>query len=84
MFAYERGAWTDEHNHLVPSRDNFELPDVEDGSRVRWRWVEGSRWKVDGVPAPEDGSEEVDYDGEAGKMGWIYYDNKVRLTWHAA
>ncbi|KAF4900497.1 Peroxisomal membrane protein PEX30 [Colletotrichum fructicola] len=74
MFAYERSAWTDEHNNPVPSRDTFELPEVEDGSNMRWRWVEGSKWRVDGVP--DDGTEPVDYDGEAGKNGWIYYDNK--------
>ncbi|GKT50111.1 peroxisomal membrane protein PEX30 [Colletotrichum spaethianum] len=74
MFAYERSAWTDEHNNPVPSRDTFELPEVEDGSNMRWRWVDGSKWRVDGVP--DDGTEPVDYDGEAGKNGWIYYDNK--------
>ncbi|GKT65394.1 integral peroxisomal membrane peroxin [Colletotrichum tofieldiae] len=74
MFAYERSAWTDEHNNPVPSRDTFELPEVEDGSNMRWRWVDGSKWRVDGVP--DDGTDPVDYDGEAGKNGWIYYDNK--------
>ncbi|KAG8426487.1 hypothetical protein J3459_008092 [Metarhizium acridum] len=73
LFAYERPAWTDEHNNPVPSRDEFELPDVEDGSRMRWQWVEGSQWRVDGVP---DENGPVDYDGEEGKNGWIYYDNK--------
>ncbi|RFU80759.1 peroxin 23 [Trichoderma arundinaceum] len=73
LFAYERPAWTDEHNNTVPQRDEFELPEVEDGSRMRWRWVEGSRWRVDGVP-DEQGA--VDYDGPEGKNGWIYYDNK--------
>ncbi|KAL6870332.1 integral peroxisomal membrane peroxin [Trichoderma novae-zelandiae] len=75
LFAYERPAWTDEHNNAVPQRDEFELPEVEDGSRMRWRWVEGSRWRVDGVPEPEDQGT-VDYDGPEGKNGWIYYDNK--------
>ncbi|KXH43531.1 integral peroxisomal membrane peroxin [Colletotrichum nymphaeae SA-01] len=74
MFAYERSAWTDEHNNPVPSRDTFELPEVEDGSNMRWRWVERSKWRVDGVP--DDGTEPIDYDGEPGKNGWIYYDNK--------
>ncbi|KAF6836478.1 integral peroxisomal membrane peroxin [Colletotrichum musicola] len=74
MFAYERSSWTDEHNNPVPSRDTFELPEVEDGSNMRWRWVSGSKWRVDGVP--DDGTEPVDYDGDAGKNGWIYYDNK--------
>ncbi|KAH7375524.1 integral peroxisomal membrane peroxin [Plectosphaerella cucumerina] len=74
LFAYERAAWTDEHNNQVPSKDEFELPEVEDGSRMRWRWVDSSKWRVDGVA--DDANKEVDYDGEAGKNGWIYYDNK--------
>ncbi|KAH7019465.1 integral peroxisomal membrane peroxin-domain-containing protein [Ilyonectria destructans] len=73
LFAYERPAWTDEHNNPVPTRDEFELPEVEDGSRMVWRWVEGSRWRVDGVP---DDQGPVDYDNEEGKNGWIFYDNK--------
>lgn len=83
LFAYERPAWTDEHNNAVPPKDDFELPDVEEGSQVRWRWVEGSRWRVDGVaddavkPAGENGKDkEWDYDGEGGRMGWVFYDNK--------
>jgi hypothetical protein len=81
LFAYERSAWTDEHNNPVPPRDEFELPEVEDGSNMRWMWVEGSRWRVDGVPdeavSSGDGQTEWDYDGDAGRMGWVYYDNKV-------
>ncbi|KAG6035207.1 hypothetical protein E4U41_006173 [Claviceps citrina] len=73
LFAYERPAWTDEHNNAVPSKDEFELPDVEDGSKMRWQWAEGSRWRVDGVA---DDKEPADYDGEEGRNGWIYYDNK--------
>lgn len=82
LFAYERAAWTDEHNNAVPSKDNFELPEVEEGTQMRWRWVNGSRWRVDGVPdeavnvSGKDG--EWDYDGDGGKNGWVYYDNKVR------
>ncbi|KAI1177066.1 integral peroxisomal membrane peroxin-domain-containing protein [Nemania sp. FL0916] len=71
LFAYERAAWTDEQNNPVPPRDEFQLPEVEDG-RAKWRWVDGSRWRVDGVPDRED----ADYDGEPGRMGWIFYDNK--------
>ncbi|KAI1359527.1 integral peroxisomal membrane peroxin-domain-containing protein [Xylaria arbuscula] len=71
LFAYERGAWTDEQNNPVPPKDEFELPEVEDG-RAKWRWVEASKWRVDGVPDMD----EVDYDGEPGRMGWIFYDNK--------
>lgn len=75
VFAYERNAWTDEHNNAVPPKDQFELPEVDDGV-AKWRWVKGSKWKVDGVG---DLQEESEYDGDAGKNGWIYYDNKVRL-----
>lgn len=74
LFAYERATWTDEHNNALPSKDDFELPHVEDGSRMEWQWVESSRWRVDGV-ADEQGA--VDYDGSAGRNGWIYYDTKV-------
>ncbi|KAL8423743.1 hypothetical protein RB596_003817 [Gaeumannomyces avenae] len=85
LFTYERAAWTDERNNPVPPRDQFELPEVEDGSRMRWRWVQSSRWKVDGVPDDAvraaskqggGGDGEWNYDGEGGKMGWVYYDNK--------
>lgn len=84
LFAYERPAWTDEHNNAVPPKDEFELPAVEDGSNMQWRWAENGRWKVDGVPE-EPGL--VDYDGEEGKNGWVYYDNKVceaRPLWFKA
>ncbi|KAI2627649.1 Pex24p-domain-containing protein [Hypoxylon sp. NC1633] len=71
LFAYERAAWTDEHNNPVPPKDEFELPEVEDG-HAKWRWVEESRWRVDGAPDLD----EADYDTDAGKNGWIFYDNK--------
>lgn len=74
LFAYERPAWTDEHNNSAPPKDEFELPDVEDGSQMRWQWAEGSRWRIDGV-SDEHGP--VDYDGDEGRNGWVYYDNKV-------
>ncbi|KAI0483778.1 integral peroxisomal membrane peroxin-domain-containing protein [Xylaria cf. heliscus] len=71
LFAYERAAWTDEQTNPVPPKDEFELPEVEDG-RAKWRWVVGGKWRVDGVPDID----EADYDGEAGRTGWIFYDNK--------
>lgn len=74
LFAYERPAWTDEHNNAVPPKDEFELPEVDDGGHMRWRWAPRSTWRVDGVP---DEYGPVDYDGEEGKNGWVYYDNKV-------
>lgn len=83
LFAYERPAWTDENNNAVPPRRDFELPDVEDGSNMRWQWAEGSRWRVDGVPdeavmTNDNEDAEWDYDGSGSRMGWVYYDNKVR------
>lgn len=81
LFAYERAAWTDEHNNPVPPREQFELPAVEEDSNMRWRWVDKSRWRVDGVPdeAAIDGEgDNWNYDGDGGKNGWVYYDNKVR------
>ncbi|CAI4213387.1 unnamed protein product [Parascedosporium putredinis] len=80
LFAYERSAWTDEHNNSVPSRDSFELPETDEGSLMHWRWVRGSKWKVDGVP--DEGKEAVDYDGDEGKNGWVYYDNKWQNGYH--
>lgn len=88
LFTYERPSWTDEHNNAVPSKNEFELPEVEDGSKMRWRWVESSRWRVDGVVDDAVRVEKTgpfgnrtdtwDYDGDGGRMGWVYYDNKVR------
>ena len=84
LFAYERGPWADEHLNPAPSRDEFELPDVEGGAS-KWQWCEGSEWRIEhgdykkharnvstgsrtGV-AKEEGTEN---DGG----GWIYYDNR--------
>ncbi|KAF2244109.1 Pex24p-domain-containing protein [Trematosphaeria pertusa] len=72
MLAYERAAWTDEHLNSVPPKDQFELPEVE-GGQARWRWVQGSEWKIEG--AEKDGKGKAASDGDA---GWIYYDNKWR------
>ena len=63
LFAYERAPWTDEQLNPAPAMDDFELPDVE-GGHARWRWVDGSQWKI------EDGGKESD------GGGWIYYDSK--------
>ena len=68
LLAYERAPWTDEHLNPAPSKDEFELPEVE-SPNTRWRWVEGSEWKI------EAGSRAKEDDGG----GWIYYDNKVCL-----
>lgn len=68
MLAYERASWTDEEMNPTASRDEFKLPAVE-GGLARWRWVDGSKWEVDGTSS--DGGDDDD-------KGWIYYDNKVR------
>ncbi|EGD94669.1 integral peroxisomal membrane protein [Trichophyton tonsurans CBS 112818] len=79
LFAYERPAWSDEHLNPVPPKDEFELPEVQ-GSNSKWRWVEGSEWRIDGSLDPS-----VKKKGKGAKNndnkddgGWIYYDNK----WH--
>lgn len=68
MLAYERAAWTDEHLNPSASKEEFELPEVENGS-AKWQWVSGSEWQVEGGGK-----------GKASKSsdGWIYYDNRVR------
>lgn len=73
LFSYERGAWTDEHLNPAPSKDEFELPEVQ-GGNAQWRWVEGSEWKIEGA---EDSKGEDSKSPDGG--GWIYYDNKVSL-----
>jgi len=88
LLTYERAAWTDERLNPAPSKDEFQLPHVE-GASARWRWVEGSEWRVEGAGNGEEGgSKEGDttrrdskgHGGGAGGGGWIYYDNKVRHT----
>ncbi|PLB36662.1 PEX28-32 family peroxisomal membrane protein [Aspergillus candidus] len=71
LFPSERAAWTDEHLNNVPSREEFELPEVQSGN-AKWRWVEGSEWRIDG--ADESGSKADTRAADGG--GWIYYDNK--------
>ncbi|KAF4637787.1 hypothetical protein G7Y89_g304 [Cudoniella acicularis] len=76
LFAYERAAWTDEHLNAAPAKDEFELPDVEEGT-ARWRWVEGSKWLVEGAGELDEGGSKASEDTSDGGHGWIYYDN----TW---
>jgi hypothetical protein len=78
LFPYERAAWTDEHLNPAPSKNSFELPDVENGL-ARWRWVEGSKWLVEGASEFDEGGSKPK-SGASGGQGWIYYDNKVRIT----
>lgn len=51
MLAYERASWTDEHLNPAPNTHQFELPHVESRT-ARWRWVEGSPWKIEGGTNP--------------------------------
>ncbi len=82
LFAYERAPWTDEHLNPVPSKDEFRLPEVDDGSSL-WRWVDGSEWRVEGAGPGEEGGGAADNNGRRpskttdGGGGWIYYDGKV-------
>ncbi|OJJ42958.1 hypothetical protein ASPZODRAFT_136826 [Penicilliopsis zonata CBS 506.65] len=72
LFPAERAAWTDEHLNSVPPKDEFELPDVQSVD-TKWRWVEGSDWRIEGADDSISKSESKASDGG----GWIYYDNKV-------
>lgn len=81
LFAYERAAWTDEHLNPAPSKDEFELPDVE-GGNARWRWVKGTKWQVEGAAEQDEGGSKATSDATNGGQGWIYYDNKVFQTNH--
>jgi len=74
MLAYERASWTDEHLNSVPPKEEFELPEIE-GGQSRWRWVQGSEWKIDG--GEKDGK--ADKGASKEDSGWIYYDNKACL-----
>lgn len=75
MLAYERASWTDEHMNPVPDKEHFELPEV-DGGASRWRWVQGSQWKIEVGEA--DNNSKASKSANKEEMGWIYYDNKVR------
>jgi hypothetical protein len=72
LFPAERGPWTDEHMNPVASKDSFELPEVQTGD-AKWRWVEGSEWRIEGA---DNFNGKSDSKGSTGE-GWIYYDNKV-------
>lgn len=75
LLAYERSAWTDEHLNNVGSLKSFVLPEVE-GGHAKWEWVAGGKWHV----VDTDGDLVSDPDGPNSDGGWIYYDNKVKLT----
>lgn len=66
LLAYERGPWTDEHLNPSDAKENFKLPEVENGT-AKWRWVPDSEWQVEGGGKKK---------ASTGDDGWIYYDNK--------
>ena len=67
LLAYERAPWTDEHLNPSDPKDDFQLPEVDNGV-AHWRWIPESEWQVEGSGKGKS-SKESD--------GWIYYDNKV-------
>ncbi|MCJ1354826.1 MAG: peroxisome- protein [Icmadophila ericetorum] len=67
LFAYERAPWTDEHTNPSASKDEFQLPIVENGN-AKWEWVSGREWRIEGVGKQAASKTSSD--------GWIYYDNK--------
>ncbi|KKK19786.1 integral peroxisomal membrane protein [Aspergillus ochraceoroseus] len=69
LFPSERAGWTDEHLNQVPSKSDFELPEVQSGN-AKWRWVEGSEWHIEGADDAKSDAKAAD------GGGWIYYDNK--------
>ncbi|PLB54255.1 integral peroxisomal membrane protein [Aspergillus steynii IBT 23096] len=71
LFPSERASWTDEHLNHVPSKDDFDLPEVQNGNAT-WRWVEGSEWRIEGADDSHSKADTKTSDGG----GWIYYDNK--------
>ncbi|RPB09683.1 integral peroxisomal membrane peroxin [Morchella conica CCBAS932] len=83
LFAYERAPFTDEHLQPAPAPAEFVLPVTGRGSGVRWRWVPGEDWRVEGANGGGGGGkkqevkDKVGLSGESGE-GWVYYDNKWR------
>lgn len=84
LFAYERGPWTDEHLNPAPTKDEFELPEVE-GGLSRWRWID-TEWRIEHGDANSHkrtaSQSKAKTAGSTGKGmaedggGWIYYDNR--------
>lgn len=92
MLAYERHAWTDEELNAAPAKEDFRLPFV-DGGVATWRWVEGSKWRIEvddrGDTRLLDEEEDMAGDAKADKEtqkqrekelenAWLYSDTKWR------
>lgn len=86
LFAYERAPWTDESLEPCPPPAEFQLPVTVEGSGVKWRWVAGEDWRVDGqdTEGRKPGKKQAIKDKLGGSgvegEGWIYYDNKVYIN----
>lgn len=85
LFSYERAPFTDDHLQPCQSPDEFTLPETPVGSGVKWRWVAGEDWRVEGAMGEKNGGghekrqevkDKIGLGGESGE-GWVYYDNKV-------
>lgn len=84
LFPSERAPWTDEHLQPCEPPQDFKLPPTPEGAGVRWRWVPGEDWTVDGGSngggnggKKQEMKDKLGGPGEAGE-GWWYYDNKWR------
>lgn len=76
LLSYERQAWTDEHLNSTAGPDEFTLPET-DHDATRWRWVEGSSWRVEGAAVDnEKSAKRIGGGGGGDESGWTYYDNK--------
>ncbi|GAM86510.1 hypothetical protein ANO11243_045240 [Dothideomycetidae sp. 11243] len=77
MVAYERAPWTDEHLNATAPMDRFHLPDIE-GGHAKWRWVEGTSWKVELPPLSPNPSKTKGNvsTSKREEEAWVYYDNK--------
>ena len=74
MVAYERAPWTDEYLNATPSVHKFQLPEIE-GGRAKWRWVEGSSWKVE-LPSSVTKDRNAAAGNKRDDEAWTYFDNK--------
>ena len=76
LLSYERQAWTDQHYNPVEDPDHFELPDTGQ-EKIKWRWVPGSEWRVEGARTDKEKSaKRIGGGGGGDDVGWIYYDTQ--------
>ena len=77
LLAYERSSWTDEQLNAAVPKEDFELPEV-DGGIAKWRWVDGSKWTVEGPDGEATDPITPSKGRKSDAAAWIYYDNKWR------